>query len=257
MEDEPFEAVKAELEESVTTNAQGKATVALSIPEFTAPRPVEAHVVLRVGEAGGRAVERTLTLPVRLNGGLIAVKKNFDDLSEGSTATFDIVALNQNGQRGARKNVHWSLYRVSNDYQWYNSDGRWGFERVKASRRIADGRIDIAANDPAKISAAVGWGAHRLELRSDDAGDLPTSITFDVGWSGDSTADTPDLLEVSLDKDDYRAGDQMKLQIASRFDGKATIAIIGDKVNDLVVRDVKTGDNEISMKVDPAWGAGA
>ncbi len=257
LEDEQFEAVKGELEEPVKTNAQGRATVTVPIPEFTAPRPVEAHVVLRVGEPGGRAVERTLTLPVRLNGGLIAVKKNFDELSEGATATFDVAALNVNGDRGARKNVQWSLYRVSNEYQWYNSDGRWGFERVKSSRRIADGRIDIAANEPAKISAAVGWGAHRLELRSDEGGDLPTSISFDVGWSGDSTAETPDLLEVTLDKDDYKSGDQMKLRIASRFDGKATVAIIGEKVSDLIVRDVKTGDNEIDMRVNPDWGAGA
>ena len=257
LEDEKFEAVKADLEDAVTTNAQGRATVTVPIPEFTAPRPVEAHIVLRVGEPGGRAVERTLTLPARLNGGLIAVKKNFDDLSEGATATFDVAALNANGARGARKNVQWSLYRVSNDYQWYNTDGRWGFEKVKASRRIADGRIDISANDPAKISAAVGWGAHRLELRSDEAGDLPTSIEFDVGWSGDSTAETPDLLEVSLDREDYKAGDQLKMRIASRFDGKATIAIIGEKVNDLIVHDVKTGDNDITMPVSADWGADA
>ena len=257
LEDETFETVKNELEESVTTDARGHANVAVAIPEFTAARPVEAHIVLRVGEPGGRAVERTLTLPVRPAAGMIAVKKNFDELSEGSTATFDIAAVNSNGQRGARKNAQWTLYRVSSDYQWYNSDGRWGFERVKSSRKIADGRIDIDAVQPAKIAAAVGWGAHRLELRSDEGGDMPTSINFEVGWSGDSTAETPDLLEVTLDKQDYKAGESLKLRIASRFDGKASVAIIGDKLSEFVTRDVKTGDNEISLPVKAEWGAGA
>jgi uncharacterized protein YfaS (alpha-2-macroglobulin family) len=257
LEDEAFESVKNELEEPATTDASGKATLTVQIPEFTAPRPVEAHIVLRVGEPGGRAVERTLTIPVRPNSGVIAVKKNFDELSDGATATFDVAAINSNGQRGARKNVQWTLYRVSTNYQWYNSDGRWGYERIKSTRRIADGRIDIDTVQPAKISAAVGWGAHRLELRSDDGNDQPTAITFDVGWSGDSTAETPDLLEVSLDKQGYRAGETMKLRIASRFDGKASVAIIGDKLSELVVQDVKTGDNEVSVPVKADWGAGA
>ena len=155
------------------------------MPDVAAPRPLEAKFVLRAAEPGGRAVERTLTLPILPKNGEIGVKKTFSDLDEGATATFDVVAVTADGKRTARQGVHWSLYRISNDYQWYNSDGRWSFERVKSSRRIADGSLDLGTGEPGKIAAQVGLGQHRLDLRSDDPNDAPTSITFDVGWGGD------------------------------------------------------------------------
>ena len=257
LEDEAFETVRNDIETATETDARGRATVAVPIPDVSAPRPVEARIILRAAEPGGRAVERVVTLPVRPKTGLIAVKKNFSDLSAGAAATFDVAAVSADGQRLPAKGVQWTLYRVSNDYQWYNTDGRWGFERLKSSRKIADGRVDVAAGDVAKIAAAVGWGAHRLDLASDDGALAPTSISFNVGWSGDVSAETPDLLEVTLDKTDYKPGDQMKVRIASRFNGKATVAIVGDKMQDIALRDLVVGDNEISIPVKAEWGAGA
>ena len=70
---------------------------------------------------------------------------------------------------------HWSLYRISNDYQWYKQDGRWNFEQVKSSRRVADGTIDLTPDAPAKIAAVVGLGHYRLDLRDDDPTDAQTS----------------------------------------------------------------------------------
>ena len=115
----------------------------------------------------------------------------------------------------------------------------------------------MPANETAKLASPVGWGAYRLDIRSDDGGDAPTSVSFDVGWSGDATAETPDLLQVTLDKTNYRVGEPMKVQIVSRFDGKATIAIVGDRVNEMRMLDVKTGDNAVTLPVGADWGAGA
>jgi uncharacterized protein YfaS (alpha-2-macroglobulin family) len=257
LQDEEFEAVKNDLEETTTTDDKGKATIEVPIPDAKGPRPLEAKIILRAGETGGRAIERTVTLPVRSDSGLIAVKSNADNLAGGATATFDIVALGPNGQRIAKKNLIWSLYRVTNDYQWYRSDAKWGFERVKSSRRLSDGRIDVASDGPARIATAVEWGAHRLDLKSDDGSLAPTSITFEVGWSGDASAETPDLLQVTLDKANYRNGETMKVAVNSRFDGKATLAIVGDKVEDIQTFDVKAGDNSVQIPVKADWGSSA
>ena len=257
LQDEEFETVRNDIDSDTQTDAKGQATVTFTVPEVEASQPVEARIILRAGEPGGRAVERVVTLPVRAKNGMIAVKKNFDDLSEGSTATFDVVAITADGQRVPVKGLQWSLYRVTNDYQWYNNDGRWGYERVKSSRRIADGKMDVAGTEPARIAAGVSWGAHRLDLASDDGTFTPTSITFNVGWSGDATAETPDLLDLTLDKTDYKPGEQMRVKIASRFAGKATLAIVGDKVQDITVRDLVVGDNQITLPVKAEWGAGA
>ena len=98
----------------------------------------------------------------------------------------------------------------------------------RSSRRsaIASGTIDIGADAPAKFSGRVGWGAHRLDIKTLDGEE--TSVAFDVGWSGTASADTPDNVVVTLDKTNYAAGEQAKLRIASAFAGKATIALVGD-----------------------------
>ena len=45
---------------------------------------------------------------------------------------------------------------------------RWDFEPVKTTRRVADGRIDVAADRPARISVPVQWGRYRLEVSTGD-----------------------------------------------------------------------------------------
>ena len=153
LQDEPFETISNDMIQDVaTTDAKGTANLA-PIPEVTAARPLEAKIILRAGEPGGRAVERSVVLPILPKGGLIGVKKNFTTLSDGATASFDVITVGPDGARVARKGVTWSLYRISDDHQWYRADGRWNFERIKSSKRVADGTIDLSTNAPAKISA--------------------------------------------------------------------------------------------------------
>ncbi|WP_460448547.1 alpha-2-macroglobulin family protein [Alsobacter sp. SYSU BS001988] len=256
LQDEPFENVSGEIEDKAVTDARGRAAVTVALPDVAAPRPVQARITLRVGETGGRAVERSVTLPIRPKGPVPAVKKLFGDLAEGAAATFDVVMAGPDGQRLARKGLQWTLQKVERRYQWFNQEGRWNYEAVKSARRIADGAIDVAADQPARLSIPVQWGSYRLDLRGGGEGG-DTSVTFTVGWSGDATADTPDMLEVSLDKPAYRAGETMRLKLAPRFAGKATVAVVSDSVRELTVVDVKAGENAVDVPVKADWGAGA
>ncbi|MGA3302627.1 MAG: alpha-2-macroglobulin [Methylovirgula sp.] len=255
--DENFDTVTKELEDTVTTDDKGLAQINVPIPDLSSPQPLEAKVILRAGEPGGRAVERTLVLPILPKTGLIGVKKTFDTLGEGATATFDVIGIGTDGKRTARKDVGWSLYRVSTDYQWYNQDGHWGFEQIKSSRRIAEGKIDLSTDEAAKISVPVDFGSYRLDVTSSDPGDAPTSVSFFAGWGGNASADTPDVLAVTLDKADYKPGDTMKVGVTARFDGTATIAIVGDEMHYSAITDLKKGDNTIQVPVGNDWGTGA
>jgi alpha-2-macroglobulin len=254
--DDEFTAVSSQFDDKLQTDAKGHADISAALPEGAAAKPLEAKVIVDVAEPGGRTVERVVTLPIRAKSTMIGVKKDFDDgLGEGEAAAFEAIAVAPDGSRVARKGVAWSLYKIDNDYQWYNSDGHWGYEPVKSSRRIAEGSIDIASDAPTKFSANVGWGKHRLDIKSAD-GDQ-TSITFDVGWSGSASADTPDNVVVTLDKANYQPGEEAKLRIASRFAGKATIAVVGDKIEQFIDVDLAEGDNVAPFKVGADWGAGA
>ncbi len=256
--DEGFAGVQSEIEQSATTDAQGAATVDVPIPLVRATRPLEAKITLRAGETGGRAIERIAYLPLLPPGGLIGVKKTFSGaLAAGDRATFEVIAIDRDGKRATRRNVHWSLYQINNDYQWYRQDGRWNFEQVKSSRRVAEGNVDLTPQAAAKISAIVGLGQYRLDLRDDDPADAQTSVAFNVGWSGGATAETPDLLDVTLDKQAYATGDTIKMKVSARSASKAALAIVGDGVKKTMEVDLAKGANEISLPVDPKWGVGA
>ncbi len=255
--DEEFETVASELEETWTTDANGKAKLAVPIPDVAAPHLLEAKVILRAGEPGGRAVERSLTLPILPKAPVLGVKKTFDQLTDGAAATFDVIAVGPDGKRLARKGVTWSLYKVDNDYQYYRADGRWSYERVKSSKRVATGKVDLSAEAPAKISAIVALGTYRLDVASVTPGDLPTSVTFESGWSGTASAETPDLLEVGLDKKSYAAGDTMRLRINSRFAGTATLAILGESLADTIPLDLAVGETVKTLPVSRDWGTSA
>ena len=254
--DEPFESVTTPLPDTITTDPQGLATVSAPVPSQTAQRPIEAKILLRVGEPGGRAVERSVTVPISPRSALIGVKKTFGALGQGGNATFDIVTVGSDGRRNAAKGLHWALYRLDNDYQWYMDGGRWAYEKVKSTRRIADGRLDTMADAPALIAAPVTFGQHRLDVTSDDPAVPPTSVVFDAGWSGETATPTPDLLDVTLARQDYAPGDTLHVAIHSRFAGKATLAIASNGVKALSTVDLKVGDNSLDMTVGDDWGTG-
>ncbi len=254
--DDEFTAVENQFTNKVKTDDKGHADLSVDLPDGSAAKPLEAKVIVDVAESGGRTVERVVTLPVRAKGMMIGLKKDFDEsLGEGDVATFEAIAVTPDGARGVRKGVAWSLYKLSEDYQWFNSEGHWSYEPVKSSTRLAEGTVDIGADAPAKIAARVGWGRHRLDVKTPDG--EQTSITFDVGWSGTASANTPDNVVVTLDKSNYAPGEEAKLRIASRFRGKATVALVGEKLQQFIDVDLSEGDTIVPFKVGADWGAGA
>jgi uncharacterized protein YfaS (alpha-2-macroglobulin family) len=254
--DEQFNPVEVQFPDKAETDDKGHADLAIELPEGDAIKPLEAKIIVDVAESGGRTVERTVTLPVRAKAAMIGVKKDFgEDLSSGESAAFEAIAVAPDGSPLARRNVSWALYKLDNDYQWFNSDGRWNYEPVKSSRKLADGVFDLAADAPAKFSGRVGWGKHRLDVKSAEG--ETTSFTFDVGWSGSASADTPDNATVTLDKENYAPGESAKLSINSRYAGKAAVALVGDRLEKLIEIDLKQGDNIVPFDVGGDWGAGA
>ncbi len=84
-----------------------------------------------------------------------------------------------------------------------------------------------------------------------------TSITFDVGWYSDGSADTPDLLETSIDKPDYLSGETMTVTVNARSAGKLTVHVVGDRLLATQTLDVKEGQVQVKLPVGRDWGTGA
>src|SRR5262249_61370460 len=100
LEDEEVPPPRQPLEKLPNTDGNGKASFAVTLDkEPDATRPLDAQIVVRMAEAGGRAVERKLTLPVIPTGPMIGVKPLFSgrSLGEGENATFDVVVASPDG----------------------------------------------------------------------------------------------------------------------------------------------------------------
>src|SRR5262249_47564728 len=119
--DEDVPTTRQALENLPGTDNNGKATFAVKLekqPEAT--RPLEAQVIVRMAEPGGRAVERKLTLPVTPAGPVIGIKPLFSgrSLGEGEAATFDVVFVSPDGASLARSGLRYELLKVETKYQW-------------------------------------------------------------------------------------------------------------------------------------------
>jgi hypothetical protein len=258
--DEEVATSRQPLTDLPATDANGKARFkvnALKVPSST--RPLEAQVVVRIAEAGGRAIERKLALPVIPSTNMVGVKPLFAgrSLADGAAATFDVVLVAPDGKTIARKGARYELLKVETRYQWYRRDGSWDWESIKITRRVADGRIDLVAGKPVRISAPVQWGRYRLEVSSGDPTVPITSVSFDAGWYTEASADTPDMLEVALDKPEYKLGEAMTVAVTARTAGKVTLDVIGDRLATSITQDVQPGTARIKLDVGRDWGNGA
>ncbi len=257
LSDEAVTAQRLELEDMPTTDATGKATFPIELDKLApATRPLEARIAIDMAESGGRAVERKLTLPVTPDANMIGVKPAFSGraLADGANADFDVVMLAPDGSQQAAKDLHYDLLKVTTTYQWYRQNGQWQYEPVQRTERVTDGTIGTAADKPARLSLPVKWGRYRLEV---SGGDLVTSLNFDAGFYAELRADTPDLLEVALDKNDYKSGETMNVAMTARSAGCLTLNVFTDHLVATQSLDVKAGAVKQSLTVGKDWGTGA
>jgi alpha-2-macroglobulin len=242
------------------TDDKGGATFPVSLASPPAStRPQEARIFVRMAEAGGRAVERKIVLPVAPATNLIGIKPAFRDKSvaEGDKADFDVVFVSPDGKTLSRDGLRYELLKLESRYQWYRQDSSWNFEPVKTTKRVADGDFAIAADKPSHLSFSPQPGRYRLDVKSTDANGPITSVQFDVGWYSDGNADTPDLLETSIDKPQYSSGDTMVVSVNTRAAGKLTVNVLGDRLLTTQSLDVKEGTSQVKIPIGKDWGTGA
>ncbi len=255
------QSTRTEIDEIPLTDEDGKATFEVTIDEVpSTTRLLVGEVVLRMREGGGRAVERTLDLGIKTEGPVIGIKPEFegDTVREGTSADFKVIAVQPARAPQDLANMDWSLVRVERNYQWYRSNDAWAYEPVTFTTKIADGKLDAKAGEEAALSLPVTWGRYRLEITAPDASGPATSVEFDAGWYVSATStETPDGLEVALDKPAYAPGETARLNISPRFAGEVLVTVGADRLLATYTATVPEGGATIDIPVSADWGAGA
>ena len=245
-----------------TTDDKGNATAEVTLPAPQATtRPLEADIILSLVDTNGRTVQKTLTRPVLADVDRIGIKPRFSDgdgLAAGSDATFDVVAVDPTGASIAKTGLNWTLSRVDTNYQWYRDDGAWKWEAVTTNRKVANGTVDAVAGGPVTVSAPVQSGRYQLEV--DSTSDKPTSTSYEfyAGYYYPSAgSDTPDKLQVALDKKAYRSGDTAHLKLDPQFAGTALVMVVADRIISMQAVDVPAGGATVDLPVTDDWSPGA
>ena len=241
----------------LVTDDTGALQLALPLPEIEAEgRPMLARVTLRLAEASGRPVERAITRPVAPPTPMIGIRPVFDDtLPEGSQARFDVIALGPDLQPREMA-VTWQVNRVNTRYQWYQLYGNWNWEPVVTRETVARGEGVLGAA-PLSVTADVDWGAYEIVVERSDGGYVAASMAFEAGWYAPASAtETPDMLEMSLDKPAYRPGETATLRMVPRHAGTALVTVLADRVISLQAVEVSEGETMLTLPVTDDWGAG-
>lgn len=236
------------------TDIEGRAVIPATLPAVKErpTSPLVAQYDVRVSEGSGRPVERQLTRAVKGDTPYIGIKPGFDaELAEGAEASFQLISV------GGDVPARWTLNRVNTRYQWYQYEGRWRWEPIIRRTRIQTGELQLSET-PTAVRVPTEWGNYELVVETLNPPFAASSTEFWSGWysSGDSS-DTPDRLEVSLDRADYTLGDTARLRIVAPEAGSLMLSVLSNRVIERRLVEASAGENLIPFEVTSDWGSGA
>ena len=242
------------------TDAEGRATLAVGLDEAPATtRPLRAVLRASVSEPGGRAVTRSVSLPVRSRPLAIGIRPLNGDaaVEQGQPGLFDVAAVGPDGKMLARDGLAYELYREEHRYHWFRRDSRWDYKVLIDDEMAKSGTVAPRAAKPARLAFKLGWGRYRLEIHDSRTG-AATSHRFRVGWfAAAHAADVPDKLEISLDRTAYKAGETARVHIRPPFAGRALLVVAGSRVYETRNIAVPKAGLTIELPVKADWDAGA
>ena len=260
LSDERFSPRYASLDAGARTGPDGRVDVALTLPEIEeTSKPLGIETFVRLRDGSNRPVERRVKTPVQPNGPMIGINPVFEgQAEEGALAEFDILAVGTGNSQIDMPEVEWVLNRLRTSYQWYESYGSWSYEPITRRERVGSGTVSLNKDSTVRISSPVDYGSYELKLVSKSQPYTASSFKFYAGWYvTNDGGDTPDKLQVALDRASYAVGEQAKLRIDSRFEGVVQISVLSDRLIETRAVDLVTGANEIELTVTEAWAPGA
>lgn len=261
--DQTFEQQILEFDD-VTTDGAGKAVVRLSpgTAGSNSGIPLRLNTVVSVLEPGGRAVSESVRVPYRPENLYVGLKPGFESsVQEGGEATFEVVAVNADGQASAQR-LSWKVLQVDFHYDWYREGDSWNWRRSRTVTKVNEGVVNTPAGGTAEIKVpALDWGSHELVVEGQGANaSIGASTSFYVGWGGWASADgteAPDRVKVVAAEKTPKVGQNAELTILPPYDGQAQVVVATDRVLSVQNLSVSASGTRITLPVTEEWGEGA
>lgn len=245
------------------TDADGRSTLSVLLAEAPdTTRPVKADVTVLMAEPGGRTSGPRLSLPVRARGTLLAIRPAFEGgaVNDGAEAAFDIAAVNPAGA-AIPATLRVRLVRERPDWRIVVRERLARYETVWRDEPVDSADVTVAPGQPARFARTLGFGRYRIEVTEPSgpsaSGLAIASYRFRAGWAQAEAAEVPDRVDLAADRRSYAAGDTARIRITSPFAGRASIAVLTDRLVSTREVAVPEAGTEVEIPVDAAWGPGA
>ncbi|HZH47389.1 MAG TPA: MG2 domain-containing protein, partial [Roseococcus sp.] len=237
------------------TDAEGKATLPLLLPRAPdTTRPLRGEVTLTVDEPGGRASTTSLALDVAAPARLVGLRGPAS-VDADAEATFEIIVTDASGAPQAAE-LALRLVRERPDWRIVLRGGAPRYETVWTDEAVDGATLRASADQPARFSRRLPFGRYRIEARI--PGSLAiASLRFRAGWAASDSAEVPDKVDVATDRAAYAPGETARLRVTAPFAGRASIAVLTDRLLSIQEAEVAEGGSDIEVPVMPGWGAGA
>jgi uncharacterized protein YfaS (alpha-2-macroglobulin family) len=217
-----------------TTDENGTATYQLQLERFASATYSALLSVEGFEAGGGRSVsthQRLLISPLSYVVGC-KTADNLQYVPAGSEQSVEWIAINPQLERIALPEIDAKLIqRTYVSVLSKDDSGSWRYESVKKETMISNEKIAITTEGLRLPLATTSPGEFELQL-SDQAGTRVGSVGFTVVGKGAVTRslERDAELEVKLNSDQYKAGDEVEISIVAPYTGTGLISIERDKV---------------------------
>lgn len=230
----PWELQQSLPLEGVKTDKNGEARFTLNIPKLT-----YAAKLTFTGEVYDLNREQTVTVKefkFSPETALIGLK---DDANKDEIA---LVYTGSDGKEQAGR-LDYTVYKLSTNFQYIFEYGRWNYRRQSIKHPVDSGSLEV--NGTASLPLALDDGQYMIEVK-DNKGAV-SSLNFTQGYMTDAGIESPERIELALNKESYKPGESVKVSFDSPFDGWATLLVTKDEVKETRTVDVKKGHNQLSF----------
>lgn len=221
-------------------------------PPSDATMPLEAVLGAQVFEVGGRSVsamDSAIAIPFDILLGIAAAARD-----DAEKLEVHVAAVRSDETAADLANVQITVEREEWNYHirgfYHNRETRWEKEFVTV--RTMD--VPLTAGKGSVELDYPDYGRYRIRVHS-PATRMYSMLLFDRWWGKLNivSSSRPELVNLSVDKEIYHAGDQLNLRIECPYDGNAFVVVQGEQIMDQMVVPVKGGEGRATLVVPHDW----
>ena len=235
-----FENIRSNFEQQriglgdTTTDASGKATYQLTIPEtLKAPSLLNGVLTATVSEPGGRAVTASQRVVIHPYSHYVGLRRaTTGDAKVNEPVRFDYIALNTEMAPTPGRTLKLSLHKVHwNSILRQNSAGRYGYVSEAQTVEVETHDLTSATDVQTVTLTPSDYGEYRVRLEDTDS-TAAAEVEFYVSGWGDTpvSMEHPTRLELTLNKPAYRPGETAQLYVQAPFPGTLMLTIEREKM---------------------------